>query len=206
MTNVILGRTLLILATLGGLAACGGAPEGPPGPNGGPNQLTILLDSVAPDYESVSLRATTTGTSALTLHLSASADPLKGAVDDEYSDSFDITFDRAALTALSAPVTVQVKGSLQYSSVGIGVETLLWTNAAGGSSLVTEALLRRSCFCAEVNPGTQSIEGTVVFTQLDASTVAGTFTFEVTGAIPNNDSTQAAHLEGVFDLSVVPAS
>ena len=184
---------LLLLA-----AACSGA-SGPAGPNGGANEYDVVVDGEGVDFDRVSLSLVATGTSATTLRLDGVVETQAGAEDAWYGYQMTLGLDLAALAALPLPATVEVRGTTQYDGIRLEQGQISWSNA--GSASVSRTVFAYTCNCPESGAGTQSFDGTLLLTRIDATSLTGTLQVSLQGDLPQLSGAHTATVVAEFDLA-----
>jgi hypothetical protein len=195
---------LSVLLPLLLLAACDGEPSGPDGPSGGENRFRVFIGEDKEAFDQVGLQLDKTGTATITLRLSGSVDPVKNAIDDEYSLHLDILLDRQALLAATAPATLTVKGNAEFTAADeAGLQAVVEYEMDPTSSPIVKGLFfRRSCFCANDGAGRQSFNGTIEILSVSATEISGTFAIELSGDVPNYQAKLDATLMAEFNLAI----
>lgn len=186
------------------IMACGGEPTGPIGPSGGDNRFRVFIDQDKEPFDTVSLSVVDTSTTVVTLRMSGAVDPLPDAVDDEYSLQLAIELDREGLLAMSAPDTIILKGETSFTpdqEVG-AFERVEHHPDPSASPMLRGLFFRRSCFCADMDAGEQSYEGTLQVEQIAEDEITGTLSVRLTGDVPNYDVPLDATVEAEFNLAI----
>ena len=196
--------TKLALALPFLLLACDNEPSGPKGPSGGENRFRVTIGEELEPFDEVDLEVQTTSTGTATIYLSGSVDPLKNAVDDEYSLQLQVDLDRAALVAMTPPESLEVKGTASFTpgETAGGFEVVDYEADPSSSGIVKRLFFRRSCFCADQSSGEQSFDGTIQVTQVSDDEITGTLEIRLTGDVPNYDGELDATLSAEFNLAI----
>lgn len=185
------------------LLACGGEPTGPLGPSGGENRFRVFISQDKEPFDEVSLSVVDTSTETVTLRMSGSVDPIQNAADDEYSLQLAVDLDRAGLLAMSAPDTLVLKGTTKFTpNQESGLEEVEYLPDASASQMLEGVFFRRSCFCADMDSGEQSYDGTLQVDQIAEDEITGTLTVRLTGDVPNYDAPLDVTLEAEFNLAI----
>lgn len=197
-------NTLSLALPLLLLAACDTEPSGPNGPSGGENRFRVFIGEVKEPFDDVELSIQPTSTGTVTLRLLGSVDPLKNAVDDEYSLLLQVHLDKAALLATSAPTSLTVKGSATFSAnEEAGVPEIVTQEMDPTSSPVVKGVFfGRSCFCVDPDGGEQTFDGTIQVDRISASEITGTLSIRLQGDVPNYTEQLDASLSAEFNLAI----
>lgn len=160
--------------------------------------MDVRVDGVPRIFDSTEVAMTATS-SVVTLTALGRIDPTPGILDTGSSIQLVLAFDRAAVFALEAPVTLEIDGTTTYDANGnVGMDPFEWR---GDPAAVVDAWLEVGCFCIAIEEGDQGIEGSVRFDTLTGSTIAGRLTVTATGAIPNAPLPAAYQVDVEFDQS-----
>jgi hypothetical protein len=195
---------LLQLSLIPLLVACDTEPSGPLGPSGGENRLSITVDEKKEPFDEVDLEVRSTRSGVVTLALSGSVDPLKDAIDDEYSLHLLVDLDKAALIAMAAPGDLALKGAAEFTAgaEAVAPEVITYTFDPSSSPIVKGVFFRRSCFCADQGSGEQTFEGSIAVEQVSDTEITGTLTLRLQGDVPNYGRKIDATLTASFNLAI----
>lgn len=173
---------LIVLATLCLAAECN--PTAPTYADG----LAVTIDGKARTYDKVQVQNEVQG-DRLILTGTGTADPIPNAVDDEYSETFRVEFDRAALALLVTGKAYPLAGTGEWNlgTSGRGFvepDQVAFTPGPTHTAAAGHLFFYRACFCAGPLAGKQTWKGKVTFGAIEANRVAGEIVLEMVGHIP----------------------
>ena len=178
-------RSLAFVASFGVVAATGCAPA----------PLTVSVDNQNLSFNRIDTTAEST-TDVIAVTVTGSADPVPSAIDDEYTFSLRLGFNRAMLATapLHAPLTVH--GVAQFGAMNAntgGNPTSTYEAASDQSPIVVNASAWSQCFCSRTGGEMQSWTGTVVVDAITAERASVHYDLVLDGGIPNRTFQTSAH-------------
>ncbi len=199
-----IASSLVTAALATSLLACGGEPTAPKGPSGGENRFRAAIDGEMVDFEAVGLEIESRFMAPLILRTSGSADPIKEAVDDEYSLQLELHLDREQLLASSAGAELTIEGISSFEAADNQGQRPAPTYTPGMSNAeaVRGVAVSKSCFCTDMDSGEQRFTGTLRVLQISQTEITAELTLEMTGAIPNHNDIQSLSLSAELNLAI----
>lgn len=111
-----------------------------------------------------------------------------GAIDDEYSDVVRLVLDRTELKKLQTWTSYTVAGVSSYNLGGgagfIPLEKVSFVPAADSVATVSHLYFYRACYCFFAGSGSQNWKGTISFTRISDTEVAGRLTVTMDATVP----------------------
>ncbi len=199
MKNITFSHVALV-----SLFACGGEPSGPKGPSGGDNRFRAVIDGEMVDFEAVGLQIESRFMAPLILRASGSVDPLKDAVDDEYSIQLQVHLDRDLLLATSAGTELGIEGISTFEAANFDGQRPepTYTPGMGNAEAIRGVSASRSCFCGDMDSGEQRFSGVLRVVQVSPTELTAELTLEMSGALPNHSALQTLSLSAELNLAI----
>ena len=180
-------RSLAFVASFGVVAATGCAPA----------PLTVSVDNQNLSFNRIDTTAEST-TDVIAVTVTGSADPVPSAIDDEYTFSLRLGFNRAMLATapLHAPLTVH--GVAQFGAMNAntgGNPTSTYEAASDESPIVVNASAWSQCFCSRTGASDWAVPRPcrVIVDAITADRASVHYDLFLDGGIPNRTFQTSAH-------------